>query len=190
MINIIVEKIADGIIAKMNLNDAQKNREFTYQLKELEFYKSNYEKDLKDIFDYWFELVRVVQIKENKNLLEQDKKKYQKRYEELINIEKVSKYKINTLKYGGKETGRVLALFNRLNQKKYNDQPKETPLFIWCSILAVLKKDILGQEIDPEDIIRVLVNDYDDNKSKIQEAKEYVKKVYEMTYSDSPEWIK
>ena len=67
-VNTAIEKITDGVIAKMNINEERRNREFTYQLKELEFYKSNYEKDLKEIFDYWFELIRVAQIKDNKNL--------------------------------------------------------------------------------------------------------------------------
>ena len=69
-INTAIEKIADGVIAKMNHAEEKRNREFTYQLKELEFYKSNYEKDLKDIFDYWFELVRIIHIKDNEKLLE------------------------------------------------------------------------------------------------------------------------
>ena len=51
-INTIIEKVSDGVIAKMNMNEEKRNREFTYQLKELEFYKSNYENDLKDIFDF------------------------------------------------------------------------------------------------------------------------------------------
>lgn len=190
VITTAIEKIADGVIAKMNLNEEKRNREFTYQLKELEFYKSNYEKDLKSIFDYWFELVRVVHIKDNVHLTENEKKTYEKKYHELIAVEKTSKMKMNTLKYGGTETGRVLALENILNQKQYDDKPNETALFVFCAILAVLKRDILGQDLDPVDIIRVMVNDYDDNRSKVNEAKEYVKKVYEMMYIDSPTWIK
>ena len=38
VVNTIVEKVSDGIIAKMNINEERRNREFTYQLKELEFY--------------------------------------------------------------------------------------------------------------------------------------------------------
>ena len=38
-INTAIEKIADGVIAKVNINEERRNREFTYQLKELEFYK-------------------------------------------------------------------------------------------------------------------------------------------------------
>lgn len=189
-INTAVEKIADGVITKMNHAEEKRNREFTYQLKELEFYKSNYEKDLKDIFDYWFDLVRTVQIKDNKNLTEQERNEYQKKYAKLNSVDKVSKYKMNTLKYGGTETGRVLAIANRLLQKKFEDQPKHTPLVMWCSVLAVLKKDILGQELDPVDIIRVLVNDYDSNIQNVEDAKLYIKKVYKETYGENPSWIK
>lgn len=187
-INTMIEKISDGVIAKMNINEERRNREFTYQLKELEFYKSNYESDLKDIFDYWFELVRITHIKDNQNLTEQEKQKYQKKYNELMSIEKISRYKINSLKYGGTETGRVLALQNLLLQEEYKDQPDTTALYMWCLILAVLKKDILGQSLDPVDIIRVLVNDYNKNVKRTQQAKDYVHKVYKEIYHETPNW--
>ena len=187
-INTIIEKVSDGVIAKMNMNEEKRNREFTYQLKELEFYKSNYENDLKDIFDYWFELVRITHIKDNKNLTEQEKQKYQKKYNELMSIEKISRYKMNSLKYGGTETGRVLALQNLLLQEEYKDQPKTTALYLWCLILATLKKDVLGQSLDPVDIIRVLVNDYNKNIKLTEEAKRYVHKVYKEVYNETPKW--
>lgn len=181
-INTAIEKIADGVITKVNINEERRNREFTYQLKELEFYKSNYEKDLKAIFDYWFEVVRLTHIKDNARLTEEARKRCQKRLAELMNLETVAKYKMNTLKYGGTETGRVLALQNKLLQPEYSDQPKEVALYIWCKILSVLKKDILGQYIDPLDIIQILVNDYDANEEKTLAAKEYVEKLYRKTY--------
>lgn len=73
---------------------------------------------------------------------------------------------MNSLKYGGTETGRVLAIQNLLLQEEYSDQPESVALYVWCVILSVLKKDILGQDLDPVDIIRVLVNDYDKNKKR------------------------
>ena len=190
IISTAVEKICDGIITKMNHAEEKRNREFTYQLKELEFYKSNYEKDLKDIFDYWFELVKVTHIKDNENLTEQERLQLNKRYKELLSVKKIATYKMNTLKYGGTETGRVLAVENGLHQKKYEDQPESTALFVWCAILAVLKKDVLGQDLDPVDIIRVLVNDFDDNIENIGNAKKYVAKVYKDIYNEKPYWIK
>ena len=188
-VNTAIEKIADGVITKMNINEERRNREFTYQLKELEFYKSNYEKDLKEIFDYWFELIRVAQIKDNKNLSEQEKMRYNKKYSDLLTVDKISRSRMNTLKYGGKETSRVLAITNRLTQDTFHDKPEQTTLFAWCAILAVLKKDVLGQELDPVDIIRVMVNDYDSNIEKIRDAKEYLKSLYKDTYGEPPYWI-
>ncbi len=189
-INTAIEKISDGVIAKMNINEERRNREFTYQLKELEFYKSNYNKDLKDIFDYWFELVRVTHIKDNKNLSDSERKRNQKIYAELMNVDKVSKYKLNTLKYGGVETGRVLALHNLLLQEEYKDKPTATALYLWCVILATLKKEILGQDLDPLDVIRVLVNDYNKNEDSMIKAQKYVVKVYKDIYKESPKWLK
>ena len=95
---------------------------------------------------------------------------------------------MNTLKYGGTETGRVFALESKLHQKKYKDQPDSTALYMWCAILSVLKKEILGQDLDPLDIIQVLVNDYDDNEKQILNARKYIEKVYSKTYGEKPYW--
>ena len=188
-INLAIEKIADGVITKMNHVEERRNREFTYQLKELEFYKSNYEKDLKDIFDFWFDVVRIVHVKDNPHLSAPEQKKYNDKYKELIQIDKISRYKMKTIKYGGTETGRVLAIENKLHQKKYEDTPKYVPLFMWCSILSVLKRDILGQEISTDDIIQILVNDFDDNLPELEKAKKYVKRIYKDTYGEAPYWV-
>ena len=190
IVSTAIEKISEGVIEKMAEAEARREREFTYKIKELEYYKSNYDKELKDIFNYWFDIVRVTQIKDNKHLTQNEKDKYKKKYDELMKVEKIAKYKMNTLKYGGKETGRIFAIENKLHQEQYSDQPKATALYMWCSILAVLKKEILGQEIDPTDIIQVLVTDFDDNVSKINDAKEYIKKVYKDYYCEDPYWIK
>lgn len=189
-INTAIEKISDGIITKMDHAEERRNREFTYQLKELDFYKSAFQKDLKDIFDYWFDVVRITHIKGNAHLTEQERQKYEKTYSELMSTDKISKYKMNTLKYGGTETGRVLAVMNGLNQKEYSDKPASTDLFVWCAVLAVLKKEILGQDLDPTDIIRVLVNDFDENVKELNGAKSYVKKYYKKIYGEDPFWIK
>lgn len=189
VISTAIEKIADGVITKMNHAEERRNREFTYQLKELEFYKSNYEKDLKDIFDYWFEVVRIVHIKDNIHLTEPERKRHNEKYKDLIQVDKISKYKMKTIKYGGSETGRVLAIENKLHQAKYENKPELVALYMWCSVLAVLKKDILGQEISTDDIIQILVNDFDDHISELESAKKFIKKLYKDTYGEDPYWI-
>lgn len=188
-VNTAIEKIADGVITKMNHAEEQRSREFSYQLKELEFYKSNYGKDLKDIFDYWFDIVRAAQIKDNRHLTETQKKKYNDRYNELSSVDKISSYKMKTIKYGGSETGRVLAIESKLHQEKYKDRPKLTTLYMWCSILSVLKKEILGQHISTDDIIQILVTDFDDNISELEKAKEYIRKLYYEIYKENPYWV-
>lgn len=183
-----VDTLSEGLIKKMDAAEAKRDREFSFRLKELEFYKSNYDKELKDIFDFWFDAVRVTHIKDNKNLTAQEKEKYEKKYKETLSVDKVARYKMNTLKYGGTETGRVFALESKLHQKKYKDQPDSTALYMWCAILSVLKKEILGQDLDPLDIIQVLVNDYDDNEKQILNARKYIEKVYSKTYGEKPYW--
>lgn len=188
VVNTIVEKVSDGIIAKMNINEERRNREFTYQLKELEFYKSGYDKELRSLFDYWTDLVWLAQFKDNGCLSQSEKEKYNKRYNELIHIDKIAKNKINTIKYGGKETGRVLALQSKLQQEKYKDQPTLVIVYMWCSVIAVLKKEILGQFISTTDIMQILITNLDDNMEEIKKAKEYIKKVYKETYKEEPYW--
>ena len=190
LVSTAIEQISTGVQLKISQIEEQKNRDFTYQLKELEFYKSNYEKDLKDIFNYWFDVVRVTHIKDNKNLTSAERQKYEKQYNELLKVTKISKYKMNTLKYGGLETGRILSLESTLHNKKYENQPETTAMFVWCTVLSVLKKEILGQDTEPLDIIRVLVNDLydDDNYENLMKGKKYAIKVYKDIYGEKPYW--
>lgn len=95
---------------------------------------------------------------------------------------------MDTMKYGGRETGRIFALQSKLQQPQYSDRPKNCEFFIWCAILSVLKRDILGQDIDPLDIIQVLVNDYDENEEAILEAKDYICNAYKNAYGEKPFW--
>lgn len=182
LISTAIEQVVAGVQIKVSQIEESRNRDFLYQMKELEFYKSNYEKDLKNIFDYWFEVVRITHIKDNVHLTVQERQKYNRKFQELVNVDKIAQYKMNTLKYGGKETGRILALQNRLQQEEYNDKPPMTDLYVWCRILSVLKKDILGQDLDPLDILRVLVNDYDKHEKEMLATQNYVDKVYKKTY--------
>lgn len=188
VVNTIIEKISDGVITRMNINEERRNREFTYQLKELEFYKSGYDKELRALFDYWTDLVWLAQFKDNELLSEQERKRYNKQFDDMIKIDKIAKNKINTIKYGGKETGRVLALQSKLQQEKYKDQPTLVIVYMWCSVIAVLKKEILGQFISTTDIMQILITNLDDNMEEIKKAKEYIKKVYKETYKEEPYW--
>lgn len=188
LITATIETLSEGLIKKMDEAEEKRNREFSLKMKELEFYKSNYDKELRDIFDFWFDLVRVTHIKDNKNLTAQEKEKYEKKYKEMLGVDKIARYKMNTLKYGGSETGRVFAIESKLHQSKYDNKPDTVALYMWCAILSVLKKDILGQNIAPTDIIQVLVNDYDDNEKSILKAKKYVAKIYKDTYKETPYW--
>lgn len=54
LVGAALEKFGDGVIQKMTEAEAKRDREFSYKLKELEFYKSNYDKEIKSIFDSWF----------------------------------------------------------------------------------------------------------------------------------------
>ena len=188
LVSTAIETLSDGLIKKMDEAEAKREREFAYKLKEIEFYKSGFDKELRDIFDYWFDIVRVTHIKDNPNLTTQEKEKYEKKYKEMLSVDKIARYKMNTLKYGGSETGRVFAIENKLHQKKYDNQPPMVALYMWCAILSVLKKEILGQELNPLDVVQVLVNDYDENEKSMIKAKNFVARVYKSTYGNEAYW--
>jgi len=59
-------------------------------------------------------------------------------------------------------------------QEKYNDKPEYADVYILCKVLSVLKKDVLGQDLDAEDILKVLLNDYDENEEKLLKSKKYI----------------
>ena len=61
-------------------------------------------------------------------------------------------------------------------------------VYMWCSVIAVLKKEILGQFISTTDIMQILITNLDDNMEEIKKAKEYIKKVYKETYKEEPYW--
>lgn len=173
-----IDQISAGVLLKISQNEEMRNREFLYRMKELEFYKSNYDKDLKDIFDFWFEIVRLATTKDNINLDGPTKARLSKEYNKKMDLDNLSKYQIKTLKYGGTATSKVLALQHILLQEKYNDQSEFVTMYVFCKILSVLKMDILGQILDPKDIIKVLVNDYDDNIEEINKAEKFVEDLY------------
>ena len=183
-----IDSLSESIIRKMDEAETRRDREFMLKLKELDFYKNNYTKELRDIFDYWFDIVRITHIKDNEHISEQERTRYEKKLKELLYTDTVSKYKMNTLKYGGPETGRILAMENKLHQSGYCDQPPMTALYIWCAILCVLKKEILGQDLSPIDVIQVMVNDFDENEESVIAAKKYIRELYIKTYDEIPYW--
>ncbi|MBR1811012.1 MAG: hypothetical protein IJ766_05095 [Clostridia bacterium] len=182
-----IEKFADGVIHKMDQAEERRNREFAYKLKELEFYKGNYEKEIKGIFDKWFNFLQDTLIANNKNAHEDVKKKYQKRIDSFLQVENAMKLKIDTMKYGGTETGKVLAVFSQLSfdSDKYIDTDKFVIVYVVCLLLSTLKKEILGQEINPMTMLQVLLNDFETNYDIIKNSKDYVENKYQILLEHS-----
>ena len=73
-------------------------------------------------------------------------------------------------------------------RKIIKNQPTLVIVYMWCSVIAVLKKEILGQFISTTDIMQILITNLDDNMEEIKKAKEYIKKVYKETYKEEPYW--
>lgn len=169
-----IDKFSDGVIKKMDESEARRNREFSYKLKELEFYKGNYDKEIKSIFDAWFAFLQNSMLAGRQDLTPEQQKRYKKALEDALKPEKAFELKIKTMKYGGTETGKALALFSQVSYDDDSVRPKFAAAYVICVLLSTLKKEILGQEIAPLTILMVLLNDYFENIDIINESRCYV----------------
>lgn len=171
-----LEVFSKGAIQKMEESEARREREFSYKLKELEFYKGNYDKEIKSIFDSWFNLLQNSLLASGKHLTVEQKKKYQKLRDDALKPDNALKLKINTMKYGGTETGKALALFSQISFALNADEkvPKFASVYVTCVLLSTLKREILGQNITPLTIVQVLITDYFEQSDIINESRCYV----------------
>ena len=129
LVSTALEKIIDSAIHKMDQAEARRDREFSYKLKELEFYKSNYDKEIKSIFDSWFDILQNSLLSNNRKLAEPQRQKYIKAFNEALKPDTVVKLMIKTMKYGGTETGKALALFSQISHTDDDNRPF-LPLFM------------------------------------------------------------
>ncbi|MCD7754196.1 MAG: hypothetical protein LUH41_06610 [Clostridiales bacterium] len=174
LVSTAIEKITDSAIKRMDESEARRNREFSYKLKELEFYKGNYDKEIKSVFDRWFDLLQNAMLSNNKALSPEQQKRIQSKMNEFQKPEKLFKLSIDTMKYGGTETGKALALYNQIIYSDKKDSPQFAVVYAICVLLSTLKHEILGQEIAPETILMVLLNDYTRQSDVINESRAYV----------------
>lgn len=176
IVSAAVEKISDALIQKMDHAEEKRNREFTYQLRELEFYKGNYDKEIKKIFDGWFDFLQNSLISSNANVEESVRRQFQRKVDEFAKPEKAIALKVQTMKYCGTDTGKTLALFSQItyDANKENDVPRFAVVYVTCLLLSVMKREILGQVIAPLTILKILLNDYEENADIINEAVIYV----------------
>ena len=176
IVSTAVEKLSDTLIQKMDHAEEKRNREFTYQLRELEFYKGNYDKEIKKIFDEWFDFLQNTLIITNKNVEDSVKRQYQREVDRFSKPEKCISLKIQTIKYCGTETGKILALFSQISYdtNKRGNIPKFAMVYVTCLLLSVMKREVLGQIIDPRTILKVLLVDYEEMADTVNEAAAYV----------------
>ena len=186
IVSTAIEKFSDGVMRKMDEGEARRNREFSYKLKELEFYKGNYDKEIKGIFNDWFNFLQNSLLVENKHLTEEQRKTYQKRIAEMFKPDKALKLKIDTMKYGGTETGKALALFSQITYAANNgeEMPKFAVVYAVCFLLATLKHEILGQDIAPLTIVQVLITDYFEKFDVINEGRCYIEDKMKLLFPD------
>jgi hypothetical protein len=180
-----IEKMVDSAIHKMDQAEARRDREFSYKLKELEFYKGNYDKEIRDIFDTWFNFLQNSLLAHRNDITSEQKKKYERAISESLKPETAIKLKVKTMKYGGTETGKILALFSQISYENEDEHPFFAPAYVVCLLLSTLKQEILGQTMEPITILQVLLNDYFEKASIINEARAYVEEKYRTMFGDS-----
>ena len=186
IVSTAVEKLSDSLIQKMDHAEEKRNREFNYQLRELEFYKGNYNKEIKKIFDGWFDFLQNTLIATNKNVEESVKRHYQREVDKFTKPENAISLKIQTMKYCGTETGKILALFSLISYDRIKNEEvsKFAMVYVTCLLLSVMKKEVLGQLIAPLTILKVLLNDYEENADVVNEAVVYVEERKRELYLD------
>ena len=86
---------------------------------------------------------------------------------------------MDTLKYGGKEICRVLVLYSQMQHHPFMNDNPIGHVYLFCKVLSVIKRDILGQDVDPLNIIKVLINDYSENEKEVLRSRKYIEKEYE-----------
>lgn len=95
----------------------------------------------------------------------------------MMKPEKAIELKVQTMEYRGTETGKMLALYNRITTEGINGIegfPKFANAYAICLLLATMKKEILGRNLAPMTIIKILIRDYEESAGIINEARAYV----------------
>ena len=184
-----IDNVTNAALHKLDVAEAQRNREFAYSIKELEYYKGNYDKELKNTFENWFGFLENLIVATSNNASDEIKRQKQKRIDETLKFENAIKLKINTMKYGGTETGKALALFSKVSHeyKRTKSVPSFAMIYVICKLLSVLKRDILGQDITPLTMLKILLIDYDEYSDVINDSRAYVENIFIKMFEDEAE---
>ncbi len=194
LISSIIDAVTEGITKGLEINENKKNKEFEElmdkrnkefeelmkkkeqdfesTMKRLDYYRSQNEDEIKEIFDYWIELIRITQIKDNENLGINAKNKAQAAYNKLIKVEKISEMNTLTLKYGEEKTIQTLRTIHYFMHSQESED--YLAMYGYMKLFCNLKKDILNIETYPLDVLAVYVNDIweTENLTKYKAAKE------------------
>ena len=175
LITTAVEKIGEGLLHKMDEAEERRNREFSYKLKELEFYKSNYDKEIRSIFDKWFGYMQNLMISTNKSVDNNTKQSYQKKLDDFMKPENTIKLLSDTIKYCGSETSKALAVFMKISRSD-TDNKTYNIVYSVFNLLATMKTEVLGQKLEPDVLLQVYITDLDTHKSDMEEARKTISK--------------
>ncbi len=174
IINTIFEGISSGISKVLDKSESKKDREASYKLKEFEFYKNNYDAQIKSIYDRWYELLYSSLNAGKSNVASENQNTNSTKIKnEFQQLQK------DTVKYGGTETGKALAVFNQVGYRvNKGDTTKFAYAYAICFLLSTIKREALGQELSSDTFLKILLNDYDESSLAIKEGRDYVIKVW------------
>lgn len=98
---------------------------------------------------------------------------------------------LRTFSYGSAKTIEILAAYSQFNYTDTTDiideeDPSKTiktsyvTLYFFAKIISSLKKDFSGQEVPPEDLLKIKIKDFEDNYDEILKANNYIRENYKV----------
>lgn len=157
-----INKIGGVPLRKHEINIEEIKSLKSYELQVDSYYRDISIKEVSALIEKWYLLVF-----DNEKILSKNETKNIKIIKEVTN---------DTIAYGSRETIRRLAVFQNYNYENYllkkDEQEDECNklkevtfigMYLMCYVISSLKKDFTGEGIDPEDLIKIKLNNYNEN---------------------------
>lgn len=132
----------------------------------------------KEMYSIFYEWQKILLDSEN-SIISSNKNQNQHTKDYVALVQK-------TFSYGSTNTIEILAAYSQFNYSHTeevisdeNDPSKNikssyVSLYFFAKIISSLKKDFSGQDISPENLLKIKIKDYKQNQSEILKAKKYI----------------
>ncbi|MGO1818908.1 MAG: hypothetical protein ACTH0S_04415 [Senegalia sp. (in: firmicutes)] len=153
-----INKIGGSPLRKHEANIEEIKSLKSHELQVDSYYRDISIKQVSTLIETWYQLVF-----DNEKLLTKNETK---------NLQLIKKVTNDTIAYGSRETIRILAVFQNYNYEHYllkrdDDTTNESTfvgMYLMSYLISSLKKDFTGDGIDPNDLLKIKLTDYNKNK--------------------------